>query len=349
MKKILYVGNLNKYTRSYQRYLALIKLGYEVVGLSLTNEKNIPGISNKPNIWARFRQRIGYPLDKEGINQKIIYEIRNNKFGLIWIEKGLMVRPKTLQLVKDIDPQLVLVFNSEDNMFKTHNQSIYFLQCLPLYDIVFTTKSCNIEELPTLGAQRVFFIDKSYSSLVHKPIDISKEEYNKYRTNVGFIGSYEYNRADFMHYLSQKGVSIRIWGNGWEKWKKINKNLEIKYKPLYGREYVKAICSTKINLCFLRKTNNDLQTGRTMEIPACGGFMLAERTDEHLRLFREGIEAEYFSDKKELLEKVNYYLIHEERREKIIKASRNRCLKSGYSHCDRLKYMLKKIKEIKNK
>ena len=77
-----------------------------------------------------------------------------------------------------------------------------------------------------------------------------------------------------------------------------------------------------------------------MEIPACGAFMLAERTDEHLRLFEEGKEAAYFGSNEELLEKVRYYLNHEDERRMIASAGRKRCLDSGYSHHERLKYML---------
>src|SRR5829696_8072533 len=82
------------------------------------------------------------------------------------------------------------------------------------------------------------------------------------------------------------------------------------------------------------------QTSRTFEIPACGAFMLAERTDEHLRLFEEGKEAAYFGSNEELLEKVRYYLDHEDERRRIASAGRKRCLDSGYSHHERLKYML---------
>jgi spore maturation protein CgeB len=92
--------------------------------------------------------------------------------------------------------------------------------------------------------------------------------------------------------------------------------------------------------------NRDLQTTRTMEIPACGGFMLAERTDEHQRLFEEGKEAVFFdiNNLQELLEKVKYYLAQDEERKAIAKAGRKRCVDSGYSHHDILRYMLEQFK-----
>ncbi|RPI71813.1 MAG: glycosyltransferase family 1 protein, partial [Geobacteraceae bacterium] len=110
-----------------------------------------------------------------------------------------------------------------------------------------------------------------------------------------------------------------------------------------GEDYSKAICATKINLNFLRKVNRDEVTSRSVEIPACGGFMLAERTCRHGEFFEEGKEAEFFSSNDELLAKITYYLAHDEERGRIARAGRERCVKSGYSMRVQLRQMIEAI------
>ena len=127
-----------------------------------------------------------------------------------------------------------------------------------------------------------------------------------------------------MNYLARNGVAVQIIGNDWQGWRDAHPLVSIKSEGIYGEDYPKAICATKINLCFLRKLNRDLQTTRSVEIPACGGFMLAERTDQHLALFEEAIEAEFFSSKEELLSKVQYYLDHDLEAKRIAAAGRQR-------------------------
>lgn len=96
------------------------------------------------------------------------------------------------------------------------------------------------------------------------------------------------------------------------------------------------------NIC---KMNYDLQATRTMEIPACGSLLMAERTAEHDMLFKDKKEAVFFSSDEELLQLCQYYINHEEEREKIAKAGRCRCLTSGYSNYETLKKVIESIYE----
>jgi spore maturation protein CgeB len=98
-----------------------------------------------------------------------------------------------------------------------------------------------------------------------------------------------------------------------------------------GQEYVEVICRSKISLGFVSSSNRDQYTMRTFEIPACNGFLLAQRTDRHMELFIEGKEAEFFESTEECADKINFYLEHESARKRIADGGYNRCLKSDYS------------------
>ena len=125
-------------------------------------------------------------------------------------------------------------------------------------------------------------------------------------TDVGFIGSLERDRAGDMQFLAQHNIPVRIWGNGWGSYPPQEDNLVIERRALVNTDdnalYFKAIGVTKINLAFLRKANRDLHTDRSIEIPACGGFLMAEYLEEPARLFVEDRKAVFFRSREELLE-----------------------------------------------
>jgi len=98
---------------------------------------------------------------------------------------------------------------------------------------------------------------------------------------------------------------------------------------------VKAICALYINIFLLRKVNLDLQAARFVEILACGAFILVENTEEHIGLFNDNKEAEFFSFNEDLFIKVEYYIINPEIRIQIAAAGRERCIRAGYSNHER--------------
>jgi Uncharacterized protein conserved in bacteria len=84
-----------------------------------------------------------------------------------------------------------------------------------------------------------------------------------------------------------------------------------------------------------------------MEIPASGGFMLAEDSPEHRMLFQSGREAVFFSCQDELLRHCRYYLEHETERKAIAKAGLFRCRNSGYDNESRIHEMFAHIHKIR--
>ena len=336
--KILYVGKLIPGSTSLQRYQALIDIGYEVIPIDTFPEH----VSNKyKKIFNRINRRIFGPKDDAKANIAICdYLLVKNDFEILWIDKGMTINSSTLNLVKLYNPLLKIIGYSPDDMGSSHNQSRRFISTLPCYDFYITTKSYGLNELKQLGAKKVLMIDNAYDENTHFPITTDTTfadlEYNA----VGFIGTFEKERSQSIKFAANNGIKISIYGSGWNGFKIKNVNVA---SPVIGHNYTKAINSFKINLCFLRKINRDLQTTRSIEIPACGGFMLAERSDEHLYLFKEGVEAEYFSSSEEMCDKINFYLNNPELRKKIAIQGRRRCVVSGYSNQKRLKKIITEI------
>jgi spore maturation protein CgeB len=343
--KILFVGDLSSDGRGAQRYRTLQELGYPVKGLSYVPiEENDLGGRNTGLIYRIFG-KLGIPISKTRINNLILAEVCRNPPDVLWIEKGNEVFPWTLSRVRTEIPNCRIVSHSEDDMYLWHNRSWYYTLGLRRYDLVFTTKvhNCKSSEFPALGAKQVVFVYQAYDKYLHRSVELTTEEKARYGADVGFVGSYEYERARSLLYLAESGLMVRVWGERWNRFPKRHPNLIIERHGIYGEDYVKALCAARINLCFLRKMNRDRHTSRTFEIPACGAFMLAERTDEHLSLFEDGKEAVFFDSDSELLEKARYYFAHEDERERIARAGRERCFASGYSFHDRLSWMLKQV------
>lgn len=337
--RIFYIGPLWQGSTCLHRYLALTELDHLV--FPFDTEYYFPSMYKGFHTLIR---KIGFGPRLWRMNHDITARVKEFKPDLIWIDKGLLIAPKTLRDFKKLPNFPLLIHYSPDDMMNPDNQSRFYLRSVPLYDIHITTKTPNVNELKALGARKVCFMDNKYRVAVHRPVPISNADREMYGGEIGFIGSYEKERANSMNHIAQCGLRVRIWGPGWKNRDfSPHPNLLIENRALWGEEYPRVICSTDINLCFLRKVNRDRQTTRSMEIPACGGFMVAERTDEHLRLFQEDEEVVFFSSDDELVEKLRYYTGHPEDRLRIARAGCNRCLKSSYSDISQFRVFFQEL------
>ena len=340
--RIVFAGWLREGQTSLQRLQAMVRLGHTVTGVDATPPSR-PWLLELPHRVSGKLFRFGLnafgPKDRNGENATIIKLFHDAEWDVLWVDKGVTIEADTFAEVRRLQPRCRIVGYSPDDMYGRHNQSRPFLQSLPLYDVYFTTKSYGVGELTSLGAKAVHFVGNAYDSATHRPMVVSANARDGFGGRVGFVGDYEAQRCRSMQFLAANGVPVRVWGPNWSL-KSLHGGLRIEQRGLWGGDYALATCAFDINLGFLRKINRDLQTQRSVEIPACGAFMLAERTAEHQSLLQEGKEAEYFGSNEELLDKARYYLLHEEARQRIAAAGRERCLRSGYSNEARLSHML---------
>jgi spore maturation protein CgeB len=343
---MIYAGYLRPGETSLQRLRAFESLGMRVTPVDMLFRHTVLRRLGYRAANALFRRGVPVRLpDFSGVNRRLVQLASSGEsFDWLWLDKPLTVNPETLALFRRYQPKARLVAFAPDDMAARHNQSRQFTESLSLLDAFVTTKSYNVSELKALGCLRVVFMDNGFDPETHHPVDVGPERKSRIGGGVGFIGSYEKIRAASLLALAENGIPVRVWGGvNWRQCRLSHPNLKLEYKELMGAAYAQAICAFDINLCFLRKLNRDLQTTRSVEIPACGAFMLAERSDEHRRLFEEDREAVFFGDDRELVGKCRHYLDHPAERQRIAEAGYRRC-QGGYSYPRRLQAVLGTLK-----
>ena len=343
--KILSIGGFSAYGVSntcLHRNWALHKLAeVDDIDTSYMSKTLVYRIVNR--LFVRYNLPIHCPAGR--LNRKIRKSFSHKKYDIVWIDKGVFISAKTLSYIKKSSPDTLIVGYSPDNMTERFSHSQHFLDSLPYHDYYVTTKSDSVESLKQLGAKNVIVVNNAFEPSFHHPYNLSQHEKERLGGKVGFIGRWEKERCDSMIYLVNNGVQVRIWGGGkWLKYKDKYPNLIVEQKGLFSEDYNKALSAFDISLCFLSKLNTDRQTTRTMEIPACGSMLMAERTKEHQELFEEDKEAVFFSSNEELLEKCRYYLAHPQERTKIAEAGHRRCIESDYSNLGMIKRVIAQIK-----
>src|SRR5215217_452157 len=211
--RILFVGDLNLHSRIYQRKRAFEELGHDVMMHSPAPEGST--VDSKPSPLGRVLWKLGLPSDLTQTNKTIMLKVAEQRPDVVWIEKGNTVWPKTLRIAKKHSPATQIISYSEDDIFAPHNRSLFYTWGLRYYDVVVTTKSynCNADELPSLGAKRMIFVDKAYDIHAHRPVLVTSDDIDALGGDVGFIGFYERERAESMLYLANHGMSLRVWGN----------------------------------------------------------------------------------------------------------------------------------------
>lgn len=236
-----------------------------------------------------------------------------------------------------------------DDMFNPSNQSFTFKDAITRMHCILTTKSYNVSEFHQAGAPLAVYIPNAFDPEIHFPAGTTLSDETRYGGDIGFIGTFRQDRADYLANILRQlpDLKINIWGGGWNKihrpiywhkrsrWQRLLHS--IRGKELWCDEMGKALQLNKICLGLLNHHNRDLHTSRSFEIPACKGFMLAERTDEHRAYFEEDHEAVYFDSLEELVDKARYYASHDRERERIAEAGYQRCLRSDYQYVDRAK------------
>ncbi|TIL46154.1 glycosyltransferase [Mesorhizobium sp.] len=323
--RLLAIGPMKFGSTTVDRLQALSDLGFEIVPFDVGLYRDF-GMKLERSIAWRFNT--GRAVKK--MNEDLIEFSRKTSYDLVWVDKGVWLHLETLDYIKKRAQLKVAIHYTPDAQFLS-NRSRHFIDCIPTYDLMVTTKPFEIELYKLAKARNVLLVLQGYGSRFGDADRFVTTQILS--SDLCFVGHCQRHYAKRLKVVAALGFDLKVWGPRWTRYQTLHpwaRNV-VQSDGLWGDEYAKALASAKIGIGLLSKYIPETTTTRTFEIPAVGTFMLAERTEDHLSLFEEGKEAEFFSSDAELREKIGYYVRNDAERAKVASAGRRRSLISGYS------------------
>jgi hypothetical protein len=339
--RLLYVGQLWEGSTTLGRMRALDRLGIESIGFDTTP---FSLVGSRIERSLLYRAHVGRGIG--ALNRHLQAFAARNNFDAVWIDKGVWIWPDTLSALRSAARRRLAVHYTPDAQLLS-NRSRYFDGCIPLYDLLVTTKPFELDCYYDAGARDTLLVLQGYGRQF-TPGDGSPWSGSELRSEVCFIGHCQHHYTTCIRAASTVAAGLRVWGPRWPRYAWIHAWARpiVQGDGLWGERYPAALRSTKIALGLLSKFIPETTTTRTFEIPATGVFMLAERNPDHLALFEEAQEAEFFASEEELKDKIRFYLANDGARTRIAAAGRERCVKSGYSDGHQLRRVLARMAEL---
>ena len=286
------------------------------------------------------------------LNRDIVNEAINFKPDLIFIYRGTHITPKTINKIKKIHNKCkIFGYNNDDPFAPGHPPWLWrhFVRSIPVYDLVFAYRHRNLDSFFQLGANDAKLLRSYFIPKFHYPITLSDEDNKKYKCDIVFIGHYENDgRLECLEEIVKSGYHLRLFGPPYEWNKLLLKSETLKHLSpvhlVWNADYTKAICGGKIGLCFFSKLNRDTYTRRCFEIPATGTMLLSEYSDDLASIYQAGKEADFFKCKKEMINKINFYMKDDPLRRQVAKRGHQRVINEGHDVVSRMAKVLDYVK-----
>jgi spore maturation protein CgeB len=269
------------------------------------------------------------------LNWRLWEEARAFAPEVVLVVMGFHIWPRTLAAIKRETGALIVNYATDDP-FNERTSTRDLRDAVPLYDVYACTKKAAMDDILRAGCPNVQYVRFAYQPLVHfVETPATPEEQKRFAADVAFVGEGDADRVPFFSALIKAipNLNLALYGGLWG----LSHTLRRYHRgTVRGRDFRLALGGAKIAVNLVRAQNRDDHVMRTFEGPACGAFMLNERTEEHLTLFAEGRDAAYFESPEELVDKVRHYLDNDSERERIRKAGYTRTIAGGHTYRDRL-------------
>jgi len=254
-----------------------------------------------------FSKVIAYDFTKrmieigvKGVNEEVIGLVRREhpKY-VLWLSATYEILESTFDIIREEGSIVVGWFFDDEYRFAHYSKwwvphldycVTFDVEALPKY------KALGARVIPELCCEGIP-IERDWSNI--------EEKYD-----VSFVGWRDKaQREQYINEIKKRNIPVHLFGRGWEG------------GYVSTEEMIDIFKTSKINLNFSMKGSGIVGIqGRITFVCLAGGFLLTEYATDIERYFEIGKEIACFKNAEEMIEKITYYLNHDEERRAIAQA-----------------------------
>lgn len=262
----------------------------------------------------------------KGINQEIIDLVkREHPKYVLWVALGnyYEVKESTFDAIRKNGVKIVGWFFDDDTRFDAYSKWL-----ISHIDYFVTNDFEAVMKYRELGAWATRAICTGFP--------VARDWTNiKERYEVSFVGTKFADREQYIGALNRNGIRVELFGIGFSKF--------VSYD-----EMINIFVSSKINLNFAKSDEHGIMKptikARIFEVCLSGGFLLTEYFPSIEDYFKIDKEVVCFRNSEEMVDRVAYYLDHDNERWAIAKAGWERAT-SEYTSSQIMSKVFREIEE----
>ena len=300
-----------------------------------------------PSLLGRIERRILWGPGVQRIQRKLLQKVKQEQPDILLLYQGHYYPAET---IKQLRKYTFVVGYHNDDPFAARQGLLryrHLMPALPFYHGYHVYRYINIAELLTHNVAQVGLLLPYYIPWLDYPRKLDANQQQQWGCDVVFAGHCEEDiRVACLTQAVRDKIDVRIYGNEkvWRQFLPTDVYNQVGPVTLLTPEpYRLALSGAKIGACFFSKWNRDQYTRRTFEIPACGLFLLSERTDWMEENFKEDVEAAFFSSAEEFVEKTQFYLHNDALRQRIAAAGQQKMITEGHDIHSRMRQWLEDV------
>ncbi len=347
--KILIAGDWRSELHEQPVFQALLNLGHDVHRFAWHTYFDASGRAGRLRpLFARLQNKYLFGPLVRRLNVELLQQSAFIAPELLFIYRGTHICAATIRAIRSRLPGVIIVgYNNDDPFAPDQPRWLWrhFFACLKEYDVALAYRQHNLEDFRRHGARRTYLLRSWFVPQRNHPVVTPEREKEAFNSEVVFVGHYENDgRLELLEAVVGAGHRLRLFGPGYD-WdpvlagSKALRDLR-PVKLVWGEDYNKALCGSKVALCFFSRLNRDTYTRRCFEIPATGTMMLSEYSSDLASMFAEGREAEFFRSKEEMLSKLHLYLEDDSLRRSVAEGGMARVHADGHDVQSRMSNFL---------